>query len=765
MSKVATHEYSSDRRQGIALVVVLGFLSILVLMAVALVTLTRTERLVAATSVEGARSKILTRGVVGAAMDAINKDFWGAQRIHPSEDRAVFESQGAGGRIGDKINLFRGEATNWLPRKYVVPTVAGYNVSNIWASSAEWIPVYDPATNILLGRYGFLVVDCTGLLDANVIAEPDVTWSYVNQLIRNNARHVPVDALPEANAASPAFETSRRLISNRNNYHGFATFREIAVFNDGFNIDFPFAELHAIHATNLNNLAPFSLSYDSGWWDWTLNRWQRGMPGIAPENVNDWTAGQAQALFQNLGCPSPSDMALCFMDFVDSDSLPGVTGAGAPRVDIPCGEAIPMISEIGINGSVSLNAGVATLNLTVQVETWFPFPVVQPSPDTYQVVGPRVGAVGSDIAFLVMGPSGPVGLAETAPSAAAPQFTPVPNEVRVNQFTYNGIVLPGITSGVQLQVGFLFGRVRLANVSAGSVDVDQVTLGPDKAVGPFPVSVPVVDPGTLTFSGQWPKSVAVDDPRLNHISARWGVASPVSLGVTNAEAIAAGAEEGLSMFVRNGPLQSVAELGFIPTGLPWQTVDLCSSTGRILLSRFRVDDPIVDKFWTNGCLNPNTLFPDTLVAAFYGVDSGEVPGLGPPGQPWTDINQIRVLTGAMYSNSTHTSITGANSFDSPAGWVAVTNWRCGKALSYHPALRPTGLNNNRREAIIRNSYKMFTPTENLYTVFAVAQTFQDGETNAISGEKRAVALVWRDPFPNTDGRHEWFIRQFRWLED
>jgi hypothetical protein len=55
----------------------------------------------------------------------------------------------------------------------------------------------------------------------------------------------------------------------------------------------------------------------------------------------------------------------------------------------------------------------------------------------------------------------------------------------------------------------------------------------------------------------------------------------------------------------------------------------------------------------------------------------------------------------------------------------------------------------------------------------VAQTINDQDPrgtydpneDTITGERRCVALVWRDPFPNEDGRHNMFVRLFKYLDE
>ncbi|OQA29786.1 MAG: hypothetical protein BWY59_00086 [Verrucomicrobia bacterium ADurb.Bin345] len=415
--------------------------------------------------------------------------------------------------------------------------------------------------------------------------------------------------------------------------------------------------------------------------------------------------------------------------------------------------------------------GIVSVTVNMRVETWYPFPSRTPLTGyTFRAGEPRMaGTPGDGNILCVIFAGGAVPYVAVGPSAGSLDAISYNNgnpQIHGTPLTFTIIPNPPVATGIPMQVG-----IRIQNISIYD-DADQEV---DRAVieaVPMVFTVARV-PGAGGSAQFTPNaiSVEVNDPRLNHRQAEaWSAAGAGTPGARNTLGAAQRDAEGAMMFVRDAPLESVAELGFISTGSVWGTIGLYTRGGRDLLARFRTQPPpLVSQHWTNGYLNPNTLFTNALRAAFHGVNSAEVPELDVPGQPgqqlWTDSGQLAILADAMYQQSRLTESTSSNSFDSPAGWVDVEPLRSEGDLSYHPIARPNGLNNNRREAVIRNSYKMFMPTENLYTVFVVAQTFQEGDPNAISGEKRAVALVWRDPFPNTYGRHEWFIRQFRWLED
>ncbi len=66
-----------------------------------------------------------------------------------------------------------------------------------------------------------------------------------------------------------------------------------------------------------------------------------------------------------------------------------------------------------------------------------------------------------------------------------------------------------------------------------------------------------------------------------------------------------------------------------------------------------------------------------------------------------------------------------------------------------------------RESIVANSYRLLSPRQNLFTILIAAQV--TGSSGGVLAEQRAVAVVWRDPYPDANGRHPALVRFFKWL--
>lgn len=739
-------------RAGIALIVVLGFLTILILMAVALLTLTRTERLVSSYTSEGMRAKQLALGAIDRAMDDLN-DYLDANRFArlPRQD-AVFISLGTGGKVGPNTAMFRGEHKKWLPQLYWYNPPSTYNVSNIWENDVEWVPVRDPTnlnTGTILGRYAYVIVDCTGLLDVNTLGADTVSAGVYNpKPIRTSTRDIGLEYLPEAVGDAAALNNNRGL------YHAFLTFQEALRFNDGNSPgNWPAGtEEKVFDSDGLWSVGPFSLSYDNGkWWDTNDWRWEQGMAGAVP-NVNQWTEGQAAAVFRQLfgvGSDIALQMARALMDYRDADRIP----QDPKSLTV---EAVPMLNEFIFSGSVSFDGVNAQLHVEIKPETWYPFPSRKPLEgygfqDGHPTVGATPGA--GDITLIVRKGNTLINYGVISPQNSG-VIGPISNDGNPQAWpplVYD-IPLSGVTNNNTIQIAARIEHIELYN---GADLVDEV-IGPIILVSPFFVTVP--DHGSVQLETA---SRGVDDPRLNHISGRWqrepGSGTP---GATNRSALGAGVDtEGASMFVRDGDLESVAELGFISIGEPWKTIPLYTPGGADLLNRFRTFDPLGQPpIWTNGLVNPNTHFSNVFDAVFGGVDLAEVPRTAeepnlPPTNAWANAGQIRALRDSLVDWLSSRQCFGS------ADWVSVPAMQEGGALAV------AGLNNNQREAIIRNSYRAFSANGNLYTVFVLAQTFGSGNTNEITAERGLTALIWHDPFPDEiTGRRRWFIRWLNWMQ-
>ena len=269
----------------------------------------------------------------------------------------------------------------------------------------------------------------------------------------------------------------------------------------------------------------------------------------------------------------------------------------------------------------------------------------------------------------------------------------------------------------------------------------------------------------------------VTDPRLNHLPDEWqppdtdegspGKTNSVTLGLADFQ------KEGPWMYCRNGKMESLAEFGYFSTGKPWQTIDLCTKEGAEFLALGTLDKQLYNAvttngvYYTNATININTYRTNVLASAFYDLSFMPTPNTDPK-----KIGKENAFT-AEQARKIATQILEQRpkgSYESGMDWANTAMMQDGKYLDGQ------GLTRTERESVLRNTDGLFSVADSLFTVILVAQSVKEGpeeknigkwdDEDQVTGERRGVALVWRDPFKT--GRnlnHEMMVRMFRFLND
>ena len=198
------HSQCGETRQGIALIVVLGFLSIMLMMAVAFLTQARVERLVAGASMEGMRTRQMAQTAIAAGMqDYLNavKELSPASPLHRiflSGDLPAPKSFHYSGEFLDNDRLAIGKVEDWLLDWHKDDTLEG-GVAGDQVQDAEWIWIREEPgkRSRILGRYAYACFDMSGLIDANLLgtAFGDDIPKYGAFTNRNNVRKMVLDAV------------------------------------------------------------------------------------------------------------------------------------------------------------------------------------------------------------------------------------------------------------------------------------------------------------------------------------------------------------------------------------------------------------------------------------------------------------------------------------------------------------------------------------------------------------------------------------------
>ena len=823
-----------DRRRGVALIVVLGFLTIMVMLAVAFLTQARMERLVAGFTLEAMRGRQLLRTAVNAGMNDYSAYLWKNKLIVPSlaEDR-MFASIppapafGMNGRtIGDdNVSLLTGEALDWVPRSYLEQP---FNALDAVNDQAEWILVREDPKNPqskILGRYAYVCFDMSGGMDANLIARTnDVAMqdvrAYSNR-VRRSVRDVPMGMLKETVNANEF----KRL---RKGWKGFDSLQTLIKLTDGYYVDGSTGyesgdtatkppgsprwrperveNARALDPDKVTDLVPYSLSaYRGGRYDLASASWTRP---VAMNDAVQWPTLLTPLDYQFYPeWKSWIDDAI--YDYTHSDPTPRGT-------DYPSPKNVPMFNEVAVTYGLTetpLGGGISDYYMEVKLsfEFWYPFPSAD-----------NANAIGFTLPAPVLGggpPSAPplpnaqfwvfgmrLGGRPVWPAQATPDLAslPVPAQWRSGNkpnppvvITYRMQLRPigepwassSVNPAMMLEADGL-NVIQPVYLQYGSANADMMPKefsfdGPSQPVAPGSTSEPyswaVTDPRMNHNFGSWKKEEPPSPGEINN----W-YTTPVALKTSGKYSDTMAKAEGMNMYCRNGLMENPAELGFISVGKEWETIDLCTKEGADLMAslvstgqyaRLATNNWVV---YANGTINPNTRSTNVLMSAFFDLDVGEVPNMPTDRRTGTDPTMTeanaRTLAASILAEmdldkkNIPVSERLARSFQAGSDWARV------EAMQKESQLAVAGLNNNQRESLIRNTWGLFSPDNSMFTVVAIAQAIKEGNENVgiwnenddmVTGERRAVALVWRDPFRIglNNYHHEMFIRMFRYLND
>lgn len=811
-----------DSRRGVALIIVLGFLSIMILMAVAFLTNARTERMVADSSLEAMRGRQVVRTALNAAMNDYSRALAGAELIMPvTEPQRMFLSR-AKGNVGNQmigqegIEPFRGEAEDWIPGIYKQPPFEGAE------RSARWIAVREnPASGSsrILGRYAYICLDMSGGIDANLVALEDEVAGHDARVssnrVRRSVRQVPIRLLPEVLNYSE-FKSLRR------GWKGFDSLQMLIKLTDGRYIDgqsnfesgdmpaygrYPSAirwsdpdriENYPALASNLvSDLSPFSLSVFRG------GRYDRGASAWKPYKPC-WDSDVWTDMMSDLKNHVGNQFAPGWQDWIGDAIYDYTHDTPVPRgLDYPSPKNVPMFNELALSCELIETADPTIpgsseykLKATLTFEFWYPFPSEDNKRSgSYQLPAPSFGgsyaADGDKDIWTRIRMQGVSGTADVELGDAIPSPSILNVQAKYNNgkpyvasgatnFVYTLPIVRAagdtnpLPSDMMLRMQGVLVRKPIYLLASGGASgrADMVPSG-------------VSFGGMNLRRGETPvtQSRAATDPRLNHDQGQWVTEDKGTIGEMNGW-VSASPEiskpfeaEGRCMYCRNGPMETPAELGFISVGKVWETIDICQPDALDMLALLVADTNLYygwqtnnHAFYTNGTINPNTRSTNVLASAFVDLPTHEVPNVD---ADVISVNQVdEDLAVFIARQITETTQSGAIDLAFQAG----TDWARIPAMQKNGALaRGFGLNNNQRESLLRNTWGLFNPENSMFTVLVIAQTIKEGphqvgiwgDDDLVTGERRLVALVWRDPFKNgkQNLHHEMFVKMVRYLND
>ncbi len=708
----------NDPRGGIALIIVLGFLSLLVIMGVGFAISMRVERLAARNALDLVRTRQLGQAALARVMEDIQTDLAG--RMAPDWSghwaNGAFESyQPGGSNVGPFIT---GYATNYYP----LSLEAGLRAAE---ANATWIPfsyLSRSGQTVTNGRLAYVLLDCSGLWDVNYDYSPT----------NNQPRPRLFGASPYEVKLQPTLMTELKanrwtnMIWCRIDTNTSGTLEKPWIRLESV------AEIGPVLAQGFGNQQPLTPAGQRSRNLITYSRFPAGYqatPATVEQPVfvggNEATVraneGPIKAQFTAMGIP-PTEVDNLFnnlIDYVDTENQPENRRSFGT-------EAVPMLNEIVVSNYYDRIPGTPDTYVNrfqVHFEVYYPFST--PNAHSYSINfraryedGSPTNANPPDLNIPIPIP-GPWtnGRVVTVFSA----FSATPSSV-----------VPFDLSAARV-------RIRATVVEDGALEVDEF--------GVLAATYVEIGPQVVGFGG-YALGLAALDPRINWDGTdltQWvkEFKANLSLGVANPQAVAAStaptADGSQMAYVRNGPLQTVGELGLLlyDRTKPWTTIGLLAGPNYF---------PVLDRFTvtTNqtrqGLVNPNSQNPNVLGSVFAQMPLDRVP----------------------YDPAATTStVAQASAFAASLKAMGTTNLSDLKNMG--PGTAAFGaLDAARKESVIRNSAGLLSPRQNLFTVFLLVQL--NSPLGDVLGEQSGVGLIWRDPYEE-NGAHAIHIRNFRWLTE
>jgi len=706
-----------NSKSGIALVIVLGFISILTLLAIGFAISMRTERLAGGISTDLVKTRALINVALARCMSDIDSNLTAPTRLmYP--DWPAFGSIGSSN--GPSPGLYEGLPDYQGSASWYVPSSLSVAVLN---TNALWMYIEDPATGVTNGRIAYLAVNCSGFLDGNYIGA-------TNRMYGSTPGEIAFSTLPEAQ--NDTLEEYREYYGRFESIYGMYQLCHVQQTNAP-----PFNNaISAGTASYMSTLQTHSL-FPLGYYDAdasaTVNT-QVYIGGSEADLVARFS--EIDGVFSDIfGAGSEHEIcARNLLDYLDEDYVPGgINGGAGPPVGTEtfCTEPVPMLNELQIRSQMVFDGvDTYTLRFTVTPELYYPFYGHSNTPACEVRIDPQL--VGGNFTFVPPIPAGGIILPYATGGDwkdSNPQWR-ASDAAAVFDCQYQD---PG--GAPQIAPSLQFDHFEVRTVVGGDV-VDAIST-------PFTIDGATYlaqNPGE-NFYSSWD----VDDPRLNwkwvtDPQPQWRdpwaqqpAARPNSLGFPNVPVSWASADGTNIMYVRNTTnLPTVGELGFLlyNSSKPWYTIRFLGpdddGTAEVL-DRFTVVTNYPNS--AVGLLNPNTGNADAMRAVLHNLPFERYPGAGGTISSAQLATVRSALMGQTYANLSDLALVNSASID-------------GDSLL--------------AESVIRNTCGLLSPRQNLFTIILAAQALSP--VGEVLGEQRAIAIVWRDPYTSAAR-----VEFFKWI--
>jgi hypothetical protein len=740
-------------KSGIALVIAIGFLTILTVLVISFAALIRTERLAGRTYLAKAQTDQFIQTALARAMEDIEITFG---TNYP--DRLVLASAGDTGQpISSRIDFSVEE--EYLP----LGDTDFQTAFDAGRSAANWESVSVGGTNI--GRIAYLIVNTSGMLDANAVGGLQSDGTLISRGPGLSPAEIQLSAeiLPELGDSGGLIQSNGTFLTTENSgyafaynrdkaWHRFETLRDIQVLNDnarGNNL-----------TSEISSFSTFSF--------FPPNRDDRTFMGTNSASLQN---DVLETELDKINAVDSEFVLNQLRDYLDEDTLPEDINGDYTDLSV---EPVPLLNELSLvcnfqlipvievpeEGSDEIIVSSITISNTysVNLEAWYPF-VGYTNSESYTVSIPEPPIESAALPPELFGDIGNWIGEERIPS----DYT-MPGSLPYNYTVSGGTYDTSIsTAGAlvnlfeEMQSNVQFPTILCSDSEGNLVDrVVNLEFSMNTALTNIlptieTLSEKLFDAATAEETAlDFTVSMACIDPRLNYNGVnpdQWTEVSGLSdsidtMGEINSDVIANAVDtpdRTDMMFIRNQDrIDSPWEFTYLLYSplLPWKTFQMLEAfdtdnTRYILnnLSPHPAGPPARGRF------NPRTTHNNLLASIFLDMPTDEFLG--------SSMNRMDAEQ-ATDAAERIVEIANDNWPSTPADFAASVSVDDLTSI-FKGSDNPWEL-----ESLFRNSYELFNPDDTLYTILLVAQSGTDtDEDHLISDDEvrasqQAVAYVWRD---------------------
>ncbi len=746
-------------RRGVALLLVLGMLSLILMLAVAFGLNMRIERITTAHYSINVKSRHYVHVGIARAMEFIEEDVGSGLMANWS---AVANTTG-----GDPVNgLMVGEVTNFVPKALLA---AAYTA----AGEATWSGVAgDPSK----GVYTYAIMNLADSLDVGSTnaagGEPRAHGV--------SSREIVLSEFP-AFAGGGSVTSFLEERGRRSTYESFAEMTSINMTSGAFSQHPQSLNAWSLFRPDFTNRADVSGSPGS----WGPARFQAITNGF-------WETFGSASLSKQINY---SRLAMSnLLDYIDADHIPQDLASGST-------EAVPMINEIIPTFLVSIapdsSIVAAGSGLFIQAELAYPFYQKTDSAYDLQISWTSTGQASNSHPGFLLG-SGTTVYPDVYGFGQDVELLLTPN-LKIPLDLSSGNML-----GTNLHTIAINVKLKFEVLQGGTTNI--VDAAPWPRSGPafsydFEFSNVTTNSGTVSryMTNTWSECL---DPRFN-----WNVNSPLHwlkesrvkmLILRNKSAAEKAAathtagflntytkcmwnptaygfpensgpfkeehrDEDMRMHVADEPLKTVGEIGYLAYA-PWHTVRLFKHSASVFTGH--TDPPAVHDVYRyfemgdtaeenrRGLIPLNTQDTNIMQAAFVDMPYN----VGAP-EPWQRVDSATAsaVGNAIMMNGPYANFSEMATHSTGLGGI----------------FEDYGNNNLEQEAFLRNAEMLFGSRQNLFLIVAGGRFYTDtmGAGGVDIAYRRALVIVWRDPEETfepghpTDPHHDSFVRYFQWLDN